>query len=96
MAARLKTKLHTLDGTWETLASILNSSNDTFVSSIDIRAHPDNIGQVLWADADAGSPGGFLEARETADWDLVQKFIKSTDLFFQGTSGDKLYFTVTG
>ena len=95
MAARFKTKLHTLDGSWETLAEIVDSDNDTFLSSIDIRAHKSNAGEVVWADGD-GSHGGFLEAREAADWDLTNKFIRSSDIYVQGTSGDRIYVTVTG
>ena len=95
MAARFMTKLHTLDGTWETIESILNSDRDTFLSSIDIRAHKSNVSDVVWADGD-GSHGGFLEAREVAEWDLTQKFLKSSDIFLQGTSGDRIYISVTG
>ena len=94
MAARFKTVLYTLDGTSESLETILNSGSDTFASSIDVRAHRSNAGDVTWADKDA-SAGGFLDALESADWNLTQKFIKSSDIFFKGTSGDKIYVTVT-
>jgi hypothetical protein len=95
MAARFKTKLHTLDGTWENLADILNSASDTFLSSVTIRAWKSNVGEVVWADADQ-SHGGFLDPREAADWNLANKFIKSADICLMGTSGDKIYVTVTG
>jgi hypothetical protein len=95
MAARFKTKLHTLDGTWETIASIINSDNDTFLSSIDFRAHKANSGDVVWADVDA-SEGGYLEAREAADWDLTNKFVKSSDIYVKGIVGDRVHITVLG
>lgn len=94
MAARFKTVAYTLTGAATPLSSIINSAGDTFVSSLTLRADQANAGEVNWYDSATGAIGGYLEAREAASFDLTGKFIKTTDLYLNGTANDVVYLTV--
>ena len=95
MAARNKTKLFTLTATSHSLAEILDSAQDSYVGSITLRAGPTNAGVLTWSDS-TGDPGGYLEAREAASFDLTGKFVATSAWLIQGTIGDKVYVTVIG
>jgi hypothetical protein len=95
MSARNKTKLFTLTSTSHSLADILASPNDSFVGSLTLRAAKTNAGDLTWADT-AGDPGGYLEPREAASFDLTGKYVATSSWLLQGTIGDKVYITVIG
>lgn len=95
MATRFKTRLYTIPaGGVATLATILNSGNDNFISNITVRAESTNAGKIYWSDS--GQYGGYLDAREAVSVDLTGKFVATGDLSFHGTPGDKIYITVAG
>ena len=94
MAARFKTVAYTLTGVATPLSDIINSAGDTFVSSLTLRAAKTNVADVTWTDSSGGATGGYLEPREAASFDLSGKFIKTTDIKFNGTLNDVVYITV--
>jgi hypothetical protein len=98
VSARFKTKLHTLDGTWQALGGTAAGAiwavldDDMDIGAVGMRAHWANTGKVYWADSD-GSEGGYLGATETAGLQLDHKFVYVRDFFLKGTSGDKVFLT---
>jgi len=95
VSARNRTKLFTLTSTQHSLSSILDDARDSYVGSITLRAHKSNVGDLTWADPD-GDPGGYLEPREAASFDLTGKFVGTDKWLLGGTVGDKVYITVLG
>ena len=95
MAARFKTKEHTLSGSAESLSSILNDPFAEYVGSLVVRAKHTNVGDVNWED-DGSESGGFLQPGEAASWDLTGKFVKASEVYFNGTASDVINITVIG
>jgi hypothetical protein len=93
MSARFKTKQHTLSGSAESLSDILDDPRVDFLSSLTIRAAHANTGNINWEDSDSSS-GGFIQPGEGADWELAGKFVRATDIYFNGTASDVLDITV--
>jgi len=94
MAARFKTVALTIGAAPQSLADIINSAGDTFISSLTLRTKSTNVGNVTWADSATGAIGGYLDAGEAASFDLSGKFIKTTDVYLTGTQNDVVYITV--
>jgi len=96
MAARFKTITYTLPSTAAvSLETILNSTGDTYVSSLVVRTKADNTADITWEDS-GGSVGGYLQAGEAVSIDLTNKFVKTSEIFFKGAASNILYITVVG
>lgn len=86
MAARIKTITYTFTNTDAvSLATIINSPNDNYLSSLTLRAHRSNSGDIQWYDRGGTAVGGFLDAGEAVSFDLVGKFVGSTELKLSAT-----------
>jgi len=95
MAARLKTIKYTIPAAGESsLATILNSPLDLFISSFTLRAAAANAAALTWRDASGGPDGGYLDPREAASFDLSGKYVQASNLYIAGTVSDIVYITV--
>jgi hypothetical protein len=96
MSARFRTRKHTFaDANPISLSTILDSSLEEFVAAVSFRAWKQNVDDVFWRDEDA-EDGGFLGPREAASWELGGAYVKTSDVYLQGTTGDIVYITVVG
>lgn len=97
MAARLLTRSYNFSSTAAvSLATILNSANDTYISTLAIRTPLANAGTVYWRDALAGEDGGHLGPDEAVTFDLAGKFVRTADLWLRGAVDDDVEITAIG
>jgi hypothetical protein len=95
MAAKPYSKEYTFTNTAAVnLPTIMGLSNSFFISNFAVRAGKSNVGDVGIGDATVtttSNRGGYLEPRDAVALDLFAKFMKADDIYFVGTTNDKIH-----